>query len=578
MPVFADLILPFIFDFGIAIEETVGMAQIDVLRILEDLTRFDTAISHFQAGSVAEAALRFVQQHLQPSHASIVVCDPDRTDRQLVTLPGNQTISFEPLDSEDQTDLIERAMTASETVYCRDVVSEVHREDVFVRRLPADIRSIAILPLKTRTAVIGTLNIGSPRIDGLPSDHQAFLEAAAARLAAALGSAQWLEKLESDCSRLQKECDLQKSALKKNHDVLELEVVRRTAEIQKLQERLQAENTYLKEELAGAHPYGEIIGESPSMRSIVARIDLVAPTGASVLILGESGTGKELIAREIHRHCQRADRPLIKVNCATIPRELYESEFFGHIKGSFTGAISDRLGRFEAADGGTLFLDEVGEIPPGLQGKLLRVLQEGEFERVGEGRTRKVDVRIIAATNINLAEEVKNRRFREDLYYRLNVFPIEIPPLRDHREDIPLLAAHFIKVFSHRLNRPVPRLSKANLLDLKAHDWPGNVRELQNIIERALILSPLGRLRFDLPRINGDLIPPFRNLPEDPAAPAESILTESEIRALQKRNTLGALVHANWKVYGSKGAAQLLGIKPTTLIERMRRLRIKRPE
>jgi transcriptional regulator with GAF, ATPase, and Fis domain len=386
-----------------------------------------------------------------------------------------------------------------------------------------------------------------------------------------------LEKLKSECDRLQRECDLQKSALRKSHDELELEVARRTAEIQRLQERLQAENTYLKEELAGAHAYGEIIGESPSLKSIIERIDLVAPTGASVLVLGESGTGKELIAREIHKHSQRADRPLIKVNCATIPRELYESEFFGHIRGSFTGAISDRLGRFEAADGGTLFLDEVGEIPPGLQGKLLRVLQEGEFERVGEGRTRKVDVRIIAATNKNLAEEVKNRRFREDLYYRLNVFPIEMPSLRDHREDIPQLAAHFIKVCAHQLNRPAPRLTKANLIDLKSYDWPGNVRELQNIIERALILSPQGRLRFDLPRIDGDVSPAARDFRESPVRSPQSILTDSEIKTLQKRNLLAALVQSGWKIYGSNGAARVLGIKPTTLIERMRRMGIKRP-
>jgi transcriptional regulator with GAF, ATPase, and Fis domain len=462
-------------------------------------------------------------------------------------------------------------------VYRMDLSAETHAGDIFVRGLPADIRSLVILPLRTRDAVIGTLNVGSDRTDGIPSHQREFLAAAATGLAAALRSAQRLEKLESECERLRKECDFQKSALKKSHDELELEVVRRTADVQRLQERLQAENTYLKEELAGAHPYSEIIGESPSLRSIVSRVDLVAPTSASALILGESGTGKELIAREIHRHSQRADRPLIKVSCTTIPRELYESEFFGHIKGSFTGAISDRLGRFEAADGGTLFLDEVGEIPPSLQGKLLRVLQEGEFERVGEGRTRKVDVRIIAATNKNLAEEVRAGRFREDLYYRLNVFPIEIPPLRDRREDIALLAAHYVRVFSQRLNRPVPRLSKANLLDLKAHDWPGNVRELQNIIERALILSPQGRLRFDLPRINGGLVPPFRTLPEGPAAPAEEILTESEIKTLLKRNILAALVQANWKVYGSDGAAQRLGLKPTTLIERMRRLRIKRP-
>jgi transcriptional regulator with GAF, ATPase, and Fis domain len=553
------------------------MTSIDFERILQDLGLFDTSVCRFRVGPVAEAALGFAQQTLQQPYASMVFCDPGSPHRQLLTPSGGEAVSSQPLPLESQTDLIAGAMASGEIVYCRDVRAEASREDAFVRRLPAEIRSIAVLPLKTREAVLGSLNVGSARTDGIPSSQMMFLEAAAARLAAALQSALWLERLESDCERLKKECDFQKSALQKSHDELELEVARRTTEIQRLQERLQAENTFLKEELAGAHAYGEIIGESASLKSIVARIDLVAPTGASVLILGESGTGKELIAREIHRHSQRADRPLIKVNCATIPRELYESEFFGHAKGSFTGAISDRLGRFEAADGGSLFLDEVGEIPPNLQGKLLRVLQEGEFERVGEGRTRKVDVRIIAATNKDLSAEVKNGRFREDLYYRLNVFPIEIPPLRDHREDIPLLAAHFIKIFAQRLNRPVPRLTKANVMDLKAHDWPGNVRELQNILERALILSPHGRLRFDLPRVNGGFTPPFRIPAEASGRPDESILTEAAIKALHKRSMLAALIQADWKVYGRNGAAHRLGIKPTTLIERMRRLRIRRP-
>ena len=473
--------------------------------------------------------------------------------------------------------MIAMAMEKGEVVYCRDVPGERKRGDALAGRIPEEIRSIAVLPLRTAEAVMGTFNVGSSRVDWISADQQVFLEGAATRLAAALQNALVLEELHSSCERLQKECDLQKSALKKSHDELELEVARRTAEIQKLQERLQAENIQLKEDLAGAHAYGGIIGESPSLKAVISRIGLVAPTNANVLILGESGTGKELIAREIHRESTRKDRSLVKVNCATIPKELYESEFFGHVKGAFTGAVSDRMGRFEAADGGTLFLDEVGEIPPSLQGKLLRVLQEGEFERVGEGRTRKVDVRIIAATNKNLMEEIKSGRFREDLYYRLNVFPVEVTPLRDRKEDIPLLATHFIEVFSRRLNRPVPRLTEANLMDMKAHDWPGNVRELQNIIERALILSPHGRLHFDLPRVNSGAPLPGQSLSDAASSPTTPILTEADIAALQKQNMLAALIRSDWKIYGKDGAAQLLGIKPTTLIERMRRLKIKRP-
>jgi transcriptional regulator with GAF, ATPase, and Fis domain len=553
------------------------MKPIDYQKILADLKRFDAVISHRQMASVTAGALRFVEQHLHQPYASLVLCDPGQKTLRVLQRSDGKIVSSEPFPAGEPPDMVATAMERAEGVYCRDLRNERKRADVLASLAPMQIRSIAVLPLWTAEDVIGTFNVGSNRVDGIEAGQQAFLEAAAVRLAAALRNAQVLKELSSACERLQKECDLQKSALKKSRDELEVEVARRTAEIQKLHERLQAENTYLKEELAGAHPYGEIIGESPSLKAVITRIGLVAPTGANVLVLGESGTGKELIAREIHSQSARRDRPLIRVNCATIPKELYESEFFGHVKGAFTGAVSDRMGRFEAADGGTLFLDEVGEIPPSLQGKLLRVLQEGEFERVGEGRTRRVDVRIIAATNKDLLAEIKNGRFREDLYYRLNVFPIEITPLRDRREDIPLLAAHFIEVFSRHLNRPAPRLTEANLMDLKAHDWPGNVRELQNIIERALILSPHGRLHFDLPRAGGEAPLHGQGLPEAGSRPAAPILTKAEITALQRQNMLAALIRSGWKIYGKDGAAQLLAIKPTTLIERMRRLGIKKP-
>jgi transcriptional regulator with GAF, ATPase, and Fis domain len=562
---------------GLASKEPISMKQIDYPKIVADLKRFDAQIAHRQVESVAEAALRFVGQHLQQPYASLVLYGADKKVLRVLTHSKGELLSSESFPAGNQPDMAAMAMEKGEGVYCRDVAGEGKHGDALLSQIPEEIRSIILLPLRTAEAIMGTFNVGSNRVDGIGAGQRLFLEAAAARLAEALRSAHTLEELSSACERLQKECDFQKSALNKSRDELELEVARRTAEIQKLHERLQAENTYLKEELAGTHTYGEIIGESPSLMAVIARIELVAPTDANVLILGESGTGKELIAREIHAQSSRKDRPLIKVNCATIPKELYESEFFGHVKGAFTGAVSDRMGRFEAADGGTLFLDEVGEIPPSLQGKLLRVLQEGEFERVGEGRTRKVDVRIIAATNKNLLEEIKNGRFREDLYYRLNVFPIEITPLRDRKEDIPLLATRFIEVFSRRLNRPAPRMTEANLMDLKGHDWPGNVRELQNIIERALILSPHGRLHFDLPRANGEAPLREQGIPEAANSSAAPILTEAEITALQKQNMLAALIRSDWKIYGKNGAAQLLRIKPTTLIERMRRMDIRRP-
>jgi len=269
-------------------------------------------------------------------------------------------------------------------------------------------------------------------------------------------------------------------------------------EIERLRSQIADENAYLRAEVRETAAYHEILGESPALENLRRQIELVAPTEASVLILGESGTGKELAAREIHLQSQREESPLIKVNCAAIPHSLYESEFFGHVKGAFTGAVKDRPGRFELANGGTLLLDEVGEIPVELQTRLLRVLQEGQFERVGDDITRQVDVRILAASNRDLAKEVQAGRFREDLFYRLNVFPIRIAPLRERREDIPLLTEHFLDLAARRLNRPCPQLDPEHHELLQQYDWPGNVRELQNVVERAMITAADGKLRFDL--------------------------------------------------------------------------------
>ncbi len=269
-----------------------------------------------------------------------------------------------------------------------------------------------------------------------------------------------------------------------------IEEVRRTKDAlhEELEERRRAERqiAYLQEEVETAKALGPMVGRSLALRKVREQIAVVAPTDAGVLIVGESGTGKELVARAIHADSPRKDRPMVSVNCASVPRELFESEFFGHRKGAFTGASQDRMGRFELADGGTLFLDEVSEIPQALQSKLLRALQEGEFERVGENRTRRIDVRIIAATNRDLAREMEAQRFRPDLYYRLNVFPIEVAPLRHRKDDIALLAALFLERACARLNLPPARLTPDNLRQLERYDWPGNVRELQNIIERAV--------------------------------------------------------------------------------------------
>ena len=347
-------------------------------------------------------------------------------------------------------------------------------------------------------------------------------------------------------------------------------------EIKHLKEQLEQERDYLRDEIKTGSDYGEIIGNSTALQRTMAQIDAVAATPANVLILGESGVGKEMVARAIHDNSARAGKPLVKVNCASIPKDLFESEFFGHVKGAFTGAHRDRVGRLQMADGGTVFLDEVGEIPLDLQGKLLRALQEREFERVGDDRTVKVDVRVVAATNRDLEAEIKAGRFREDLYYRLGVFPILVPPLRDRRDDIVPLAEHFMARTCADLGRDPLRLSKQQVQRLMGHPWPGNIRELRNIIERAVILSTGNRARFDLAM--PDNIGTQPDVATDPApADGAGFVTDAEMQAREKANLIAALRYADWRVWGPEGAAGLLGIKPSTLTYRMKVLGINKP-
>lgn len=348
-------------------------------------------------------------------------------------------------------------------------------------------------------------------------------------------------------------------------------------DIERTRHKLELENEHLRDEITVVGAFGEMIGLSPAIEGVREQISFVAPTDATVLILGESGTGKELVAREIHKKSDRSDGPLIKVNCAAIPKELYESEFFGHVKGSFTGAVANRAGRFEAADDGTLFLDEVGEIPLDMQTKLLRVLQGGQYERIGDEATRQVDVRIVAATNRDLKGDVDAKRFREDLYYRLNVFPVEVAPLRERKEDIPLLAEHFVKLICRKMHRPVLELNPAALDRLHSHDWPGNIRELQNVIERAVITASAGVLRIELPRAGGSLDALAAGPGGGSSGDDVQVITDDEIRRLERRNIIAALRLTKWKMGGPGGAADLLGIRPTTLASRMKAMDIHRP-
>ncbi|MBA4018949.1 MAG: hydrogenase [Pirellula sp.] len=355
-----------------------------------------------------------------------------------------------------------------------------------------------------------------------------------------------------------------------DHAAAAIATARAFAEIESLKRSLEQENEYLREEATGSAAFGELVGQSPALETITRQIELVAATDATVLILGESGTGKELVARELHRRSKRSGRPLIKVNCAAVPRELFESEFFGHAKGAFTGALRDRVGKFELAEGGTLFLDEIGEIPLELQAKLLRALQEGELERVGEDQTRKVNVRLVAATNRDLRAEAETGRFRQDLFYRLSVFPVEVPPLRKRKEDIPLLAEHFLRGAARRVGRPKLSLTLAGVQRLQHYDWPGNVRELQHVVERAVITSLGSRLNIELPS-------PPQTAAKQPVVSGgfDDVRTDAQMRRLEADNIRAALAASQGKVSGPGGAAELLGMKPTTLASRIKSLGIE---
>jgi PAS domain S-box-containing protein len=354
----------------------------------------------------------------------------------------------------------------------------------------------------------------------------------------------------------------------------ERELRRTLAENARLREELERERDYLREEVNVAMNFGRIVGTSSALRRMLKSVEAVAETPASVLVQGESGVGKELVAHAIHIRSPRAGGPLVKVNCASIPKELFESEFFGHVKGAFTGAHRDRIGRFQLADGGTIFLDEVGEIPIESQGKLLRVLQESEFERVGDDVTRSVDVRVIAATNRNLEQLIVDGNFREDLFYRLSVFPVDVPPLRDRGDDVVQLAQHFLEQTCTDFGREILTLTRAQTTNLRAYEWPGNVRELKNVIERAVILSQGKVLRLDLSM-------PGLKLASDAEVSSEAshdnVLTDEEMKGFQKSNLVKALEQTNWRVSGAGGAAELLGVRPSTLADRVRTYKIKRP-
>jgi formate hydrogenlyase transcriptional activator len=413
------------------------------------------------------------------------------------------------------------------------------------------VRSFVIVPLVARGVAVGTLAVASVTTGQYSESDAAFLQEVA------------------------------------NQVALAVENMKAYEEIAALKGRLERENVYLQEEIDREHNFVEMVGSSPALLDVLRRVESVAPTDLSVLVYGETGTGKELIARAIHDRSARRDRPLVKVNCSAIPTGLVESELFGHVKGAFTGALERRIGRFELANHGTLFLDEVGELPPEVQVKLLRVLQEQEFEPVGSSRTLRVDVRVIAATNRDLGEAVEAGRFRSDLFYRLNVFPLQVPPLRGRQSDIPQLVMFFLSRFSKRFGRTIDRVSEETMARLVGYAWPGNIRELQNVIERAVVLceGPVLELDRDLlpaaprPRSVEDADGAVRaGLPgtEGPDPAATTAASFPTLEEMERSHILTALRQTGGVIEGPKGAARILSLHPNTLRSRMEKLGIRR--
>jgi len=487
--------------------------------------------------AVAESIGMVVHFH----RVSLVLHEPERDELKVYGLAGSANQQYAPVGSllPNRAGYVEKVLEEKRP-HIRSDLRVGDRTEIEEMLLKEGHRSYILVPLIGKTRVLGTLNFASHAADQYSSEDAEFLLEVGKQVALAIENMLAYEKIDE------------------------------------LQRQLALENEYLREQDNSARGFGEIVGESPALCQALEQVKLVAPTDANVIILGESGTGKELIARAVHEHSERGDGPLIRVNCAAVPRELFESEFFGHEKGAFTGAIQQRIGRFELADGGTLFLDEVGEIPIELQGKLLRVLQEGSFERVGEEQTRQVDVRVLAATNRNLHEEIEAGRFREDLYYRLSVFPVELPSLRERREDIPLLAQHIALAISRRLGRNEPVISDQSLKWLCNYDWPGNIRELQNVIERAVITSRDRMLRFETLELSEESRRSELAETNESAEFGDAVLTYDDLGDIERANIERALSQVDWKIAGPGGAAELLGVKPTTLNSKLRAFGIRR--
>ena len=484
------------------------------------------------------ACLRRVLGH---EYASLTLYDAENHDLHVHALDNVRGKGFMreglriPLDSGTPSAL---AFTTRQPVVIGCMNLKEFPSEVAQRLKAEGLRSGCCVPLLTPGRVSGTLNLGSSRDDAFSRDDVELISQIAKQVALAVENALSFQLIVD------------------------------------LHNRLAEEKLYLEEEINTAYNFEEVIGSSPALKRILKQVATVAPTDSTVLIQGETGTGKELIARAIHNLSNRRERTLVKLNCAAIPTGLLESELFGHEKGAFTGAITQRIGRFELANHGTLFLDEVGDIPLELQPKLLRVLQEQEFERLGGTRTMRVDVRVVAATNSNLAQMVNDKLFRSDLYYRLNVFPITLPPLRERGDDIVRLTHHFVQKFRQRFKKKVQSLNQASLERLRAYPWPGNIRELENFVERAVLLAEGETLTFDT-----TMLPPQGNGHSTTTMPTPVIATAAlqTLAEVERGYISEVLRHTQGVISGKNGAAEILGLPPSTLRSRMKKLGLTHP-
>lgn len=514
----------------------------DRLRVLLEVNNL--LVSSRELPDLFRGIVSTLQRVIHHDYTSLALLDPTTGLLKIYALdfPGHQGLLKPEMTVPRDSSPAGRAVAEGRPLIARGAELDAYPSEV-VRLLRTEgLQTICCIPLVNRGRTFGTLNLASRRTDVFTQQDVELIQQVAAQVAIAVDNALAFKEIDA------------------------------------LKDKLAVEKHYLEEEIRSEFNFEEIIGDSPALKRALAQVEVVAPAGTTVLILGETGTGKELIARAIHNLSPRRERTFVKINCAAIPSGLLESELFGHERGAFTGAINQKIGRFELADRGTLLLDEVGDIPLELQPKLLRVLQEQEFERLGSNRTHRVDVRVVAATNGDLSKLVAERAFRSDLYYRLNVFPIYIPALRERREDIPLLVRYFVQHFSRRSNKTVAYIPVDAMDALTNYSWPGNIRELENLIERAVLLSPGKELRVPFSELKGSpsgsgmdsSFPGFT--PGSSSAPAITTLEEAE-----RQHILRALRQTGWRIAGPKGAAALLGMKRTTLQARMRKLAIRRP-